>query len=114
NTGTRWESAQGVDPQWIYVDLGSVCNISSVVLDWETAAGENYTINVSNDAVNWTTVQTVTSNTTAGIHTYANLNTTGRYVEMYGTTRDTGYGYSLWEFQVFGTPGPEPAITSGT
>jgi hypothetical protein len=27
----------------------------------------------------------------------------GRYVRMYGTTRATGYGYSLWEFQVYGT-----------
>ncbi len=26
----------------------------------------------------------------------------GRYVRMYGTPRDAGYGYSLWEFQVFG------------
>jgi hypothetical protein len=27
----------------------------------------------------------------------------GRYVRMYGTHRATSYGYSLWEFQVFGT-----------
>ena len=27
----------------------------------------------------------------------------GRYVRMYGTQRATQYGYSLWEFQVFGT-----------
>ena len=30
---------------------------------------------------------------------------TGRYVRMYGTARATAYGYSLWEFQVFGTLG---------
>ena len=27
----------------------------------------------------------------------------GRYVRMYGTQRVTQYGYSLWEFQVFGS-----------
>jgi beta-glucosidase len=27
----------------------------------------------------------------------------GRYVRMYGTARATPYGYSLWEFQVYGT-----------
>ena len=27
---------------------------------------------------------------------------TGRYIRMYGTARATQYGYSLWEFQVFG------------
>ena len=29
----------------------------------------------------------------------------GRYVRVYGTHRVGGYGYSLWEFQVSGTPG---------
>ena len=26
-----------------------------------------------------------------------------RYVRLYGTQRATSYGYSLWEFQVFGS-----------
>ena len=30
---------------------------------------------------------------------------------MYGTARATAYGYSLWEFQVFGTPGRTPRRT---
>ncbi len=35
------------------------------------------------------------------------LSGTGRYVRMYGTARGTVYGYSLWEFEVFGTvPAP--------
>ena len=25
---------------------------------------------------------------------------------MYGTARATGYGYSLWEFEVYGSFGP--------
>ncbi|MBC8062748.1 MAG: discoidin domain-containing protein, partial [Clostridiaceae bacterium] len=29
---------------------------------------------------------------------------TGRYVRMYGTARTTGYGFSLWGFEVYGTP----------
>jgi hypothetical protein len=32
----------------------------------------------------------------------------GRYVRMLGTARATPYGYSLWEFQVFGTGGTTP------
>ena len=31
--------------------------------------------------------------------------------DRYGTVRTTGYGYSLWEFQVFGTFGPVPTPT---
>ena len=30
------------------------------------------------------------------------LSGTGRYVRMYGTQRGTQYGYSLWEFEVYG------------
>src|SRR5436853_46927 len=30
------------------------------------------------------------------------LSATGRYVRMDGLTRTTQYGYSIWEFQVFG------------
>ena len=33
---------------------------------------------------------------------------TGRYVRMYGTVRGTGYGYSLYEFQVYGNFGTTP------
>src|SRR5262249_55601459 len=33
------------------------------------------------------------------------LNTNGRYVRMYGTKRGTAYGYSLFEFEVYGANG---------
>jgi beta-glucanase (GH16 family) len=33
------------------------------------------------------------------------VNGTGRYVRMYGTARSTGYGYSLWDFEVWGSGG---------
>ena len=60
NSSTRW-STQFSDPQWIYVDLGSTYNISEVKLNWETAAGQNYLIQVSNvpsdDSADWTTIE---------------------------------------------------------
>src|SRR5690554_8097687 len=34
---TRWESAHGVDPSWITLDLGSVHNLGSVQIHWEAA-----------------------------------------------------------------------------
>src|SRR2546430_5876076 len=42
--------------------------------------------------------------TTTGTGGTQNLSVTGtgRYIRMYGTARGTQYGYSLWEFQVFG------------
>jgi beta-glucosidase-like glycosyl hydrolase len=99
-TTTRWSSL-ATDPQWIYVDLGGTAVLSSVVLNWEAAYATAYHIDVSNDATNWTTIYS-TATGKGGIETLATSGT-GRYVRMYGTARATGYGYSLWEFEVHGT-----------
>ncbi len=43
----------------------------------------------------------------AGLQDLGGLSGTGRYVRMYGTVRATTYGYSLWEFEIYGTvPAP--------
>ena len=101
-TGTRWASTQGVDPQWIYVDLGATYNISRVVLIWEAAYGKSYQIQVSADAATWTNIYTTTTGD-GGTDDLTGLSGSGRYVRMNGTVRGTGYGYSLWEYQVYGT-----------
>ncbi|MCU1679049.1 MAG: sialidase, partial [Frankiales bacterium] len=106
NTGTRWGSAFS-DPQWLQVDLGSSQSITQVVLNWEAAYGKSFQIQTSADAATWTTIYTTTAGT-GGVQTL-NVTGTGRYVRMYGTARGTAYGYSLWEFQVFGGTPPPPA-----
>ncbi len=100
NTGTRWSSAFS-DPQWLQVDLGSSQSICQVSLQWETAYATAFQIQVSADGTNWTTIYSTTAGT-GGTQTL-NVTGTGRYVRMYGTARATQYGYSLWEFQVYGT-----------
>jgi fibronectin type 3 domain-containing protein len=97
---TRWSSA-AADPQWLLIDLGATHTISQVVLAWESAYAKAFQIQVSSDAVNWTTIYSTTTGT-GGTQTLP-VSGTGRYIRMYGTVRGTGYGYSLWEFQVFGT-----------
>lgn len=109
NSATRW-SSRFSDPQWYYVDLGATFNVTEVKLNWERAAGKNYLIQVSSDAVNWTTIATISGNTTAGVHDYTALSGTGRYVRMYGTARATPYGYSLYDFKVYGV-GVGPGTT---
>jgi hypothetical protein len=102
---TRW-SSQFSDPQWLRVDLGQVATISRVVLVWETAYGRAYEIQVSDDGVGWRTVF-ATGSGQGGTETW-DVAATGRYVRMFGTQRATGWGYSLWEFQVWGTTGGQP------
>ncbi|WP_185280840.1 discoidin domain-containing protein [Hymenobacter sp. NBH84] len=99
---TRWESTHGIDPGWLYVDLGQVYTINEIKLIWETAAGKDFLVQVSNDATTWTTVRKVTGNTSL-LNDYAGLSVQGRYVRMYGTARTTQYGYSLYEFAVYGS-----------
>jgi hypothetical protein len=100
NTGTRWSSAFS-DPQWIQVDLGSTQSVCQVVLTWEAASGKAYQVQVSDDASTWTTVYS--STTGAGGTETLNVSGSGRYLRVYGTQRNTGYGYSLWELAVYGT-----------
>jgi len=99
-TNTRWSSLFS-DPQWIQVDLGGTATINRVVLSWETAFGRAYRIEVSTNGSLWTTIYS--TSTGQGGTEQLSVSGTGRYVRMYGTTRATGYGYSLWELQVFGT-----------
>ncbi|GAB7045894.1 discoidin domain-containing protein [Catenuloplanes indicus JCM 9534] len=100
DTGTRWSSAFA-DPQWLQVDLGSTQSISRVVLNWEAAYASAFTIQTSANGSTWTNITPVTAGT-AGVQTL-NVTGSGRYVRMNGTARATAYGYSLWEFQVFGS-----------
>ncbi|MGW6686305.1 discoidin domain-containing protein [Streptomyces sp. NPDC054961] len=102
DNGTRW-SSQFADPQWIQVDLGAAAQLSQVVLRWETAAGKAYRVELSTDGTNWSTAYSTTTGT-GGVQTH-DITGTARYVRVYGTQRTTGYGYSLWEFQVYGTTG---------
>lgn len=117
NTGTRWSSAFG-DPQWLSVDLGATATISQVVLRWETAYGRAFQIQTSDNGTSWTTIHSTTTST-GGVQTL-DVDGNGRYVRVHGTRRGTAYGYSLWEFQVYGSgdgtpPGngiPDPTTAS--
>ncbi len=111
NTGTRWSSAFN-DPQWLQVDLGATSTISRVVLNWEAAYATGFQIQTSADGTNWTNIYSTTSGT-GGVQTLT-VSGTGRYVRMNGTARGTPYGYSLWEFQVYGSTGTTPAAGCGT
>jgi hypothetical protein len=100
NTGTRWSSAFS-DPQWLQVDLGATHTITSVNLNWEAAAGKAFQIQTSNDGTNWTNIYSTTAGT--GGNQTLTVSGSGRYVRMNGTQRTTQYGYSLWEFGVYGS-----------
>jgi hypothetical protein len=104
NAFTRWGSANGHDPEWMYVDLGASASISHVKLTWEAAFATAYKIQTSNDAQTWTDIYSTTTGD-GGVDDLTGLNGTGRYVRVYGTARATQWGYSLYELEVYGTGG---------
>ncbi|HEV2437509.1 MAG TPA: family 16 glycosylhydrolase [Verrucomicrobiae bacterium] len=99
-TTTRWSSGFS-DPQWIYVDLQATVNVNRVRIYWENSYATSYQIQVSSNAVDWTPIYSTTTGT-GGVQDLTGLSGTGRYVRMYGTVRKTIYGYSLYEFEVYG------------
>ncbi|MFJ5613683.1 discoidin domain-containing protein [Streptomyces sp. NPDC093221] len=111
NTGTRWSSA-AADPQWLQVDLGSSQTITSVALNWEAAYAKSFKIQTSANGTTWTDIYSTTTGT--GGNQTLTVNGSGRYVRVYGTVRATQYGYSLWEFQVYGNGGTTPPAACGT
>ncbi|MFF4705641.1 discoidin domain-containing protein [Streptomyces sp. NPDC001288] len=110
NTGTRWSSAF-TDDQWLQVDLGASATVSQVVLNWEAAYGKDYKVQISANGSSWTDLKSVTGGD-GGNDTLA-VSGQGRYVRMQGVHRATQYGYSLWEFQVFGTTSGTPPVQGG-
>jgi beta-glucanase (GH16 family) len=100
NTGTRWSSAFS-DPQWLQVDLGATHPINKVTLNWEAAYAKAFQVQTSTDGTNWTTIYSTTTGT-GGVQNLT-VSGSGRYVRVNGTQRATQYGYSLYEFQVYGS-----------
>jgi chitosanase len=113
NMSSRWGSFEGTDPQWIQVDLGDTRTVTHAVLNWEYAYGKAYEIQTSADGQSWTTIYATTAGD-GGTDDLTGLNGTGRYVRLYGTVRATPWGYSLWEFKVYGrsTPGTGQSSTA--
>ncbi|GJM62468.1 hypothetical protein PEDI_30200 [Persicobacter diffluens] len=114
NPGSRWSSEYS-DPQWLEVDLEANYNISGVVISWEAAYSSDYQIQVSSDAVNWTTIYVVTN--AGGGKENLGLTGSGRYIRLYSTARGTDWGVSIWEFEVYGTlntgPNQPPVANAG-
>ncbi|THA57870.1 discoidin domain-containing protein [Streptomyces sp. A1136] len=110
DNGTRW-SSQFADPQWIQVDLGATAQVNQVALRWEAAYAKSYRIELSTDGATWSTAYSTTAGT-GGVATH-DITGTARYVRVHGIQRATTYGYSLWEFQVYGTTGTGPVIPGG-
>ncbi len=97
---TRW-SSHWEDPSWIYFDMGQIQEVGAVMIDWETAASADYDIDVSDDALAWTTVATKTGVSGPRTDWVTFPGRSARYVRMYSRARTTAFGNSIYEFRIF-------------
>ncbi|MCP3140043.1 galactose-binding domain-containing protein [Pyxidicoccus xibeiensis] len=113
---TRW-SSESLEAQWIRVDLGSSQQLGRVVLNWEGAYGKQYALEGSTDGTTWTALAPTITDGAPGSRAIT-VSGTARYVRMRGIERGTGYGYSLWSFEVYAPGGgpqdPPPQTTNQT
>ena len=99
---SRWGSLFS-DEQWITLDLGEECELSSIFILWEkNAAGKSYDVSVSSDGVSWTAAYSVRNGN------YPNallpLRCKARYIRIDFNERYSSFGYSIYELKVFGKP----------
>lgn len=100
DSATRWASAWN-DGEWIMVDLGEICTVSYINIQWEAAYASNYSIYWSQDNVTWNLALTqgVSSSTEISNMFY---NRPVRYIKVVCNTRATEYGVSMYELKVMG------------
>jgi hypothetical protein len=100
NDKTRWGS-EFRNNEWIYVDLESVQVINGVRVNWQEAYGKTFKVQVSNDAKNWKDVFTCSNGMEGVQEFFFTEEAEARYVRIYGVERGSGWGFSLWDFDVY-------------
>lgn len=97
---TRWASKSN-NNEWIYVDLGKEEIVNAVDLNWESAYAKSFKIQVSGDAKSWQDVYSTTEGREGKMHIDFD-EVSARYVKVQGLERGSWWGYSLWDFKVYG------------
>lgn len=99
---TRW-SSRFQDGEWLTIDLLNTYAVNRVKLYWEAAYATHFDIQLSTDGVQYATAYTVANakGGTQDILLPAGA-TDARYVRILCHQRNTGYGSSLYEVEVYG------------
>ncbi|WP_158615444.1 discoidin domain-containing protein [Acidipila sp. EB88] len=100
---SAWMS-EGMGEEWVYVDLGTRSEFDRVALHWIARAAEG-SLQISDDAENWRTLQPLPVGTDASDDIRLAQPAQGRYVRVLMTRPASAVGYILSEFEVYGRGG---------
>ncbi|MCQ2334772.1 MAG: discoidin domain-containing protein [Paludibacteraceae bacterium] len=103
NNGSRWESDHQ-ETAWWQLDMGQVRIFNTIQIRWEGAYSKTFELLGSNDAANWTVIQSV-SRTLDNANNYEEefvfaTDQSYRYILLNATERGLPYGHSFFEFRV--------------
>ncbi|HEY3372864.1 MAG TPA: discoidin domain-containing protein [Prolixibacteraceae bacterium] len=111
--GTFWSAKVGNQDEWLSVDLGSLCTINAIQINFaesktklqgrQQVTGQQYMINYSTDRQTWKVVIDQTANTEDLTHPYEVLSTPvqARYVKIINHCVPDGT-FAISGFRVFG------------
>ncbi len=102
---SRWESAHGEGIKTLTVDLGAELEFSRIEILWEAAYAVEYNIQISFDNKVYTDIIKVSDNTSTQNSFLSGdflAAAKARYVRLECAQRKTAYGYSIYEFEIFG------------
>jgi hypothetical protein len=102
NGTTRWASATANNQNFV-VDLGATYNINRIKIAWEAAYARDYQIQVSTNNSTWTTIKEFWGKSSSAADDYIGLNSTARWLKVYCINRATVYGFSIFEFEAYGS-----------
>jgi len=103
NVGTRWSSAFA-DNQWLQIDLGAAYRIARARIFWETAHARSWRLEQW-DGAQWVAVY-LNDQAAGGVEEIFldPVWPAAQLWRMYGVTRATTFGFSLYEFELYGEP----------
>ncbi|MGW9031572.1 discoidin domain-containing protein [Streptomyces sp. NPDC055722] len=138
--GSGWR-AEASDPQWISIDLQSVCDVTWIRLTFEADASDpvftppstgnpnsgttgkeilssyavEFVVETSQDNKSWTSVYRTTAGTGGVVNLQLPRPVTARWVRMTSRRRSSANPLGLNGFEVYGTPkGRRPSVTGWT
>ncbi len=115
DAGTMWTAeASGANDfdAWMVVDLGSELDVNGCYLHWEGATSAEYTVEVSTDGVEYTSVFSYASNASMQDRydwVFDGESHKARFVKIHSTKANTQWGVKLKELQIFGEGTLAPA-----
>ena len=114
NIRTWWSAVSGKEGEWLQVDLGALCRVEAVQVNFADEGATNlgrlsgdfyqYKIQVSDDGKNWSAAVDRSNSQQDSPHAYVQLNQPlkTRYLRLINVHMPAGAMFSVSDFRIFG------------